>query len=68
MNNNQLQTSWPQIKVHVKKQWEKLTDDEIEKVNGNKEQLCGFIQKHYDLKKEEAEKQVQDFLNRDLKK
>ena len=43
---------WKQVSGEVKKQWGKLTDDEILEVNGDREILAGKIQEKYGIAKE----------------
>ena len=53
--------TWEQLKGRVKQQWSKLTDQDLEQLQGHAEQLAGKIQQRYGLAKEEAERQVQEF-------
>ena len=53
--------TWEQLKGRVKQQWGKLTDQDLEQLQGHAEQLTGKIQQRYGLAKEEAERQVQEF-------
>ena len=49
---------WKQVSGEVKKQWGKLTDDEILEANGDREILAGKIQEKYGIAKEHANKQI----------
>ena len=62
MDLNQVQGQWKQIKGKAKVKWGKLTDDEIDVIEGRRDQLIGKIQQRYGVKKEEAERQVDDWL------
>lgn len=62
MDWNQVQGQWKQIKGKAKVKWGKLTDDEIDVIEGRRDQLIGKIQQRYGVKKEEAERQVDDWL------
>ena len=42
----------------------KLTDDDLKKLEGNRDQLAGRAQERYGIAKEEAERQVRDFQNK----
>jgi uncharacterized protein YjbJ (UPF0337 family) len=53
--------SWNQTKGAVKEQWGKLTDDELDQVAGQRDQLVGKIQNSYGIGKDEAEKQISDW-------
>lgn len=48
----------------VKAQWGKLTDDEILQTEGDMERLQGKIQEKYGYSKDEAKREVNNFLNR----
>lgn len=61
MNAEQIKGQWKQIKGEVKKQWGKLTHDELERIAGEKDVLVGTLQKKYGITKEEAENQVKKF-------
>jgi uncharacterized protein YjbJ (UPF0337 family) len=62
VNQEQLKGSWNQLKGKAKQQWGKLTDDDLMRVEGNQDELVGRIQERYGIAKEEAERQVNDFL------
>ena len=61
MNWDQIQGKWKQTKGSLKQQWGKLTDDDLDVINGQKEQLVGKIQERYGIAKEEAQRQVDDW-------
>jgi uncharacterized protein YjbJ (UPF0337 family) len=61
MNSDQMAGQWKEIKGKVKAKWGKLTDDDLQVIDGRREQLVGVLQKHYGIAKEEVEKQVNDF-------
>jgi uncharacterized protein YjbJ (UPF0337 family) len=53
--------AWTQTKGEVKEQWGKLTDNDIQEVDGRREVLVGKIQTRYAVSHEEAERQVGSF-------
>jgi uncharacterized protein YjbJ (UPF0337 family) len=53
------------MKGAVKERWGKLTDDDIDIINGQNDQLVGKIQEKYGIAKEEAQKQVEDWMRSD---
>jgi uncharacterized protein YjbJ (UPF0337 family) len=61
MNWDTVKGDWKQFKGKVKEQWGKLTDDDLNRIEGRREQLAGAIQKRYGIEKDEAEKQVMAF-------
>lgn len=58
MNWDQIEGKWKQAKGAVKQKWGKLTDDDLDVVNGQKDKLVGKIQERYGISKEEAQKQI----------
>jgi uncharacterized protein YjbJ (UPF0337 family) len=58
MNWEQAKGQWMQVKGSVRKQWGKLTDDDLDVIAGEREKLAGKIQERYGMTKEEAEKQI----------
>ncbi len=61
MNWDQIQGNWKQMSGKVRETWGKISDDELAKIAGQRDQLIGTIQKRYGIAKEEAEKQVRHF-------
>jgi uncharacterized protein YjbJ (UPF0337 family) len=61
MNTDQMAGKWKQVKGAVKSKWGKLTDDDLDVINGEKEKLVGRIQERYGIAREEAQRQVDDF-------
>jgi uncharacterized protein YjbJ (UPF0337 family) len=61
MNWDQAQGNWKQLKGHIKEQWGKLTDDDLDRIAGKRDQLSGKIQSAYGLGKDEANKQITDW-------
>ena len=50
--------AWNQTKGEVKKNWGKLTDDDMTEIEGRRDILVGKLQTRYGISKEEAEAQV----------
>ena len=64
MNWDRVEGNWKQVKGKVKEQWGKLTDDDLDVIAGKRDQLSGQIQKTYGIAKDEAERQIRDWGNR----
>lgn len=62
MNTETLKGQWTQLKGHVRKQWGKLTDDDMDQVQGDAEILAGKLQERYGRTKEQAQDEVKRFL------
>ena len=61
MNWDQIKGDWKTFKGKVREQWGELTDDDVDVIGGQKDQLVGQLQKRYGIAKEEAQRQVQEF-------
>ena len=58
MNQDTLKGQWTQLKGQVREQWGKLTNDDLDLIQGRGEQLIGKIQERYGIARDEAQKQV----------
>jgi uncharacterized protein YjbJ (UPF0337 family) len=61
MNWDVIQGQWKQMKGKVKEQWGKLTNDDLDVIDGKKDQLVGTLQKRYGYAKDQAQKEVEEF-------
>ncbi|WP_262690824.1 CsbD family protein [Kordiimonas aestuarii] len=59
MNKDIIKGKWKQLKGDAQKQWGKLTDDEIDQIEGDATKLAGLIQERYGKTREAAEKEVE---------
>lgn len=64
MNWDQIQGNWKQLKGSVRTQWGKLTDDDLEVIAGRRDRLIGKVQERYGLAKDEAERKVKEWEDR----
>jgi len=62
MDWNRVEANWKQVKGKIKEKWGKLTDDDLQVINGQQDQLVGRIQERYGVAKEEAQKQVKNWV------
>jgi len=62
MNSDILKGKWRQLRGEVQNQWGKLTNDDLDRIEGNAEKLAGILQERYGYGREEAEREVNDFL------
>ena len=63
MNKQILKGKWHQMKGDAKKKWGKLSDDDLDKVQGENEKLVGVVQEKYGKSREEAKREVDDWLD-----
>jgi uncharacterized protein YjbJ (UPF0337 family) len=61
MNWDTMKGGWKQFRGKVKEQWGKLTDDDLDRIEGKRDQLLGAVQKRYGIARDEAERQLRDF-------
>jgi uncharacterized protein YjbJ (UPF0337 family) len=52
---------WKEFKGKVKEKWGKLTDDDLDVIGGEKDQLVGRLQQRYGYEKERAQKEADEF-------
>jgi uncharacterized protein YjbJ (UPF0337 family) len=64
MNRDILQGNWKQAKGEILRQWGKLTNDELDRIEGNRIKLVGLIQERYGVAKDEAEEQLRAWEDR----
>jgi uncharacterized protein YjbJ (UPF0337 family) len=62
MNWDQVEGKWKQYKGQAKVKWGKFTDDDIDVIDGKRQQLVGRIQERYGVAKDAAEKQADEFV------
>lgn len=58
---NEIEGNWKQFKGKVQQQWGELTDDQLDRIEGKREELIGLIQEHYGKTEQQAEREVQDW-------
>jgi uncharacterized protein YjbJ (UPF0337 family) len=63
MDWNRVEGSWKQVKGAVKEKWGKLTDDDLDVINGRREQLEGKIQERYGFAKDQVRNDVDTWYN-----
>lgn len=63
MNADQLKGKWEQFSGDAKRQWGKLTDDDLAVVEGDADKLAGKIRERYGKRKEEAERDVYEWID-----
>lgn len=64
MNQDIAAGKWKQLVGQAKQYWGELTDDDIRKAEGGAEKLQGVLQEKYGRTREEAKKQVDDFISK----
>jgi len=64
MNKDILAGKWKQLRGEIRETWGELTDDELDQIAGKRDKLAGTLQEKYGWSRDEAERQIDDFLRR----
>jgi uncharacterized protein YjbJ (UPF0337 family) len=64
MNEQTLKGDWMILKGKLKEKWGKLTDDDLDVLEGKRDQLAGTLARRYGYAKEEAEREIREFNER----
>jgi len=64
MNSDIIQGNWNQLKGRVQQQWGKLTNDDLDRIEGKRKELVGRVQERYGYARDQAESEVDTFLQR----
>ena len=59
-----LKSQWKQLRGKAKETWGDLTDDDLDKVDGQFDQLVGLIMEKYELTRAKAEDEIKSFLGK----
>jgi uncharacterized protein YjbJ (UPF0337 family) len=61
MNWERYKANWTQLRGRIRMQWGRLTDDQLEVIEGRRDLLLGKLQETYGVTEEEADRQVRDW-------
>jgi len=61
LDKSELKAKWTQVKGETQRKWGKLTNDDLDVIEGDREKLVGKLQEKYDMSREEAEREVDSF-------
>ncbi len=64
MNSDIIEGKWKQLSGAAQEQWGKLTNDDLDQIDGKADQLVGKLQERYGKSREEAEREVNAWLDR----
>jgi uncharacterized protein YjbJ (UPF0337 family) len=62
MNWDRVEGNWKQFTGQARQQWGKLTDNELQRAAGRREELVGLIQERYGIARDEAGRQVDNWV------
>jgi uncharacterized protein YjbJ (UPF0337 family) len=61
MNEDILAGKWKQLRGAVREKWGELTDDDLDRVAGQRDKLLGLLQEKYGYSRDEAEREIDAF-------
>lgn len=62
MNWNQVKDDWQMSKGHARKEWGELTDEDLDRTDGDRAKLVERLQERYGISEAEAERRVERWL------
>jgi uncharacterized protein YjbJ (UPF0337 family) len=62
MNEDILKSHWTQLKGELRKQWYRLTEDDVEDIGGDREVLLGMLQEYYGLSRSQSARDLLRWL------
>jgi uncharacterized protein YjbJ (UPF0337 family) len=63
LTREELKGSWTQLKGQIRERWGQITDDELQQLQGDGEQLVGYLQKKTGQSRQELERFLQDAVH-----
>lgn len=61
MDWDRISGNWEHWKGRIQERWGRITDDQLDAIAGQREQLAGQIEVSYGLSREEAERQLRNW-------
>jgi uncharacterized protein YjbJ (UPF0337 family) len=63
MNWDRVEGNWKEFKGKVRQQWGRLTNDDLDVIEGKRTELAGRLQQRYGIAKGDAERDIDAWLN-----
>ncbi len=64
MTWDELTANWQQVQGKLRAEWSRLTNDDLAAIEGQRDRLIGKIRERYAIGKEEAERRLDDWIDR----
>ena len=64
MDSDTMRGDWAAIRLMVRQQWNRLTDEDLEAIDGDREALLNVLEQRYDSPRDRLEQQVSEFEGR----
>ena len=62
MNWDRIEGNWTEFKDKVQQKWGKLTDDDVDVIEGKRKELAGRLQQRYGYAQDQAEREIDSWL------
>jgi uncharacterized protein YjbJ (UPF0337 family) len=63
MNWDRIEGNWKQFKGKARQKWAELTDDDLDKLRGKKDELVGKLQERKGIERDRAEREVNEWAD-----
>ena len=63
MNAAVIRSKWPQLKGDIRHRWGRLTDTDLNEVQGDSEKFIGKLQERYGYGRGRAQKALDEFMD-----
>ena len=57
-----IKSKWAQIRTHIPTRWNKLTEEDVDKIDGDHDRFIKILQERYRCTPKQAEEQLQGYL------
>ncbi len=62
LNEDIFEGKWNQFKGKIKQQWGDLTDDDLDRISGKRDEIVGLVQERYGWDRARAESEFDRFM------
>lgn len=62
LNEDIFEGKWNQLKGKIKQQWGDLTDDDLDRISGKRDEIVGLVQERYGWDRARAESEFDRFM------
>ena len=62
LNEDIFEGKWNQLKGKVKQTWGELTDDDLDRISGKRDEIVGLVQERYGWDRARAESEFDRFM------
>jgi len=60
MNRTTAEAKWKTLRVRIKETWGDLTDDDLDRFDGQRDQFVGHIQERYGMSRQDVERRLDE--------